>query len=476
MNSKMLFEYGNYIELGSSKEAELLEDCLIQIWKDRETAAGESEESEEDSEEYKEVKDPRYQPFVRFSGRRFRARNYAGFIFSESGLIEIYPKVFSGQVPDRSIRQKMFSHIMHWLQYVERERFPFSDAPLGIADIDNFPEQIIYLFASKCLDIVESKPYSRFEETAEALQTPRGRIDFGAYIRNNASYGNFHLLDCVHEPFIYDNKLNRGLKYVCRILLNYSSSAAVIKMLNEIIHVLDEVSDEVCTADELDQLKINPLFSDYVHIRDWCSRFLRQQTYSPLNDDYRQWVFLFNMEYIFEEYIAGIVKKYFRNDYDILKQPMDYYLSTSPEAFMLKNDLRLDVKKKGSEQGDGKVLLNAAENDTNAFRIIIDTKYKLLGRYNSKYNGVSQQDMYQMLSYGYRQKCRNLILLYPNENEKLTKDCQFQMESSFNPGDKINVYIREVPFWSAEGDFNPKKLEHRLKTRLEEIFNSILSK
>ncbi|MCX6159247.1 MAG: hypothetical protein NTY74_14800 [Ignavibacteriae bacterium] len=450
----IVFEFDKYRELDSLEEVEQLEETLKAIWEERKINEVEEEEKYKEEEEKEdeikdEEKDERYQPFLKFSGIRYKARNYTGFISSNGRLIEIYPKVFINS--NENDRGKIISHILFWLHYCKRINFPFTEAPLGEIEVRSFPELIIYLFAVHCLNIIETKPYSRFEEITEELSNPRGRIDFKSYISNNASYAKFHIIDCVHEPFVYDNKLNRAIKFVSRLLINFSKNNQTQKLLQDIIHILDEVTDEPCSANELEQMTINPLFTDYIWVKDFCVRFLRQQMYSPLNYENKQWVLLFPMEYIFEDYVAGIIKKHFSDKYEVSTHKPIIHLSHKPDAFRMINDIYLKSK---------------ITNEV----IIIDTKYKLRNLdLEDKKEGVSQSDMYQMLSYAYRHGCKKIILMYPNVKEELQEDKEFHIQSAFNSDEIVDIYIKEIPFWSLKGDFDEKKLEEKLKIRLEEI-------
>lgn len=75
------------------------------------------------------------------------------------------------------------------------------------------------------------------------MLTPRGRVNFGRYAANSLSRGNFQILECDHEPFIYDNKVNRIIKYCTRLLANEVRLTEAEQLLREVLFVLDEVED-----------------------------------------------------------------------------------------------------------------------------------------------------------------------------------------------------------------------------------------
>lgn len=440
----MLIEFDKYNELKSLEQRYNLESALIQIWESRFFPY--SEEIEETMLERGE--DIGSQPFLDFDGLRYRPRNFIGFIYTDGNLIEINPKVFKNS--SETDKVLILRHIFYWMKYCRRLYFPFKDAPLENMSIDRFPELIIHLFAKSCYEIIYSQPFSRFEEVSESLLNPKGRLDFALYVKKNMTKGDYHLLNCIYEPFVYDNKLNRAIKYVCRLLINYSKVQENQQLLQDIVYVLDEVEDIPCRASELEQLKLNSLFADYKLIIDWCIRFLEQQLYSPLSYESFQWTLLLPMEYIYEDFIAGFLMNNFWSRFKIYPQKSDLNLSTEPEAFRMKHDILLVNKENGEE-------------------IIIDTKYKPRWNINSddKKEGVSQADMYQMVSYAYRRGCRKVILLYPNAYEDLKEDKRFFIKSGFNGNELVEVYVSEVPFWSLK-DFN------NLEIKLKDSFNKIL--
>ncbi len=102
----------------------------------------------------------------------------------------------------------MHRHLFYWFSYCKKIKFPFNQSFLDTFEIEQFPELIIYLITQQISLVVHSQPYLAYEEVEEALATPRGRISFDRYTKS-VSYGSYHLVDCDHEPFVFDNMLNR---------------------------------------------------------------------------------------------------------------------------------------------------------------------------------------------------------------------------------------------------------------------------
>ena len=390
---KTLFEYDKWITVENSAA---LFHSLKTIWRQRNYT-----DLTEDLEENQT--DKNYQPFLRFSNNEIRANNYVGFIQTSTDLVEIYPKVFRNcQEKDKN---DMLRHIFFWFNYCRKWKFPFSQAQLDNFSIDEFPELIINLIANQFLETLSNQPLTMYQSVEEAMQTPRGSINFKRYIANSLVSGNFQDIECDYEPFLFDNKVNRVIKYCSRLLMNQTKFAENLQMLQEVVFLLDEVENISCNSFEVENIILNSFFEDYNKVLDSCKLILNQQIYSSNKYDLSQWCLLFPMEYIFEDFVAGFIEEKFSKDWKVEYQKSNEYLSCNPQAFNMQHDIFLTSK------------------NTDRRRIIIDTKYKLRSSdfKNDKKKGIAQSDLYQMTSYAFRRGCTDIFLLYPNITDDLNE-------------------------------------------------------
>ena len=436
----MTFEFQKYpLEISGLRAS--LESYLLAIWKTRSFLYA----SDFEIEPLETQQRPDYQPFFRFDGASMYAKNFIGFIQMEGQLLEVYPKVFKGLDIDKGL---MLKHIFFWFRYCRKIRFPYSETNLDSSPETDIPELLIWLFASQCLESIHQNPYHTYQETAEVLGTPRGRIDFQAYARNGLAKGLYHQVDCVYEPFVHDNQVNQAIKYVCRLLQSVARFGETQEILRKIIFTLDEVEDVPCHASSLQSIRLNPFFSDYEPLLDWCRRFLEQHLYSHRPYELSSWSLLLPMEYVFEDFVAGFIELKFP-DWKVHYQKSDLNLTDTPAAFRMKHDIFLQHRK----------------DTTNS--IIVDTKYKsrLFEAGDSK-KGVSQADMYQVFSYAVRRKCSKVVVIYPNFQETCTPPHHFEIDVDWMEEKKITVTVLEIPFWSGR-DF--KGIEEQLQRSLSEV-------
>jgi len=440
----LLFEYGNW---ESVSQPDALQAALRQIWHQDLFADPDAEPTEEQN-------DRRFQPFLKFDGNRIRANNFVGFVQHNDEVIEIYPKVFR-HIPDVHLEKElMLRHIFYWFGYCRKWRFPFNRASLDVIEIDQFPELIINLIANQFLETISEQPLTMYQPVEESMITRRGSINFARYAGKGLTHGNFHILECDHEPFLFDNRVNRIIKYCTRALLNQTRFHENQRVLQEVLFILDEVDDVICHVTDLDKISLNPFFENYVRVMEMSKLVLSQNLYSTTTYDMSQWCLLFPMEYIFEDFVAGFLKEKFHEQWKVEYQKSDQYLSNNPRAFQMRHDIFLTAK-----------------DDTDR-KIIVDTKYKLRDRdFKSDIKkGIDQGDLYQMVSYAVKRGCTEVVLLYPNLSEDISLPDRFEVASGFTGRESINITAFEIPFWSWN-DF--KSLDQKLINILEENLANI---
>lgn len=445
---RTLFEYDKWVKVENSTA---IFHSLKSIWRQR-NFSDLTEELEENET------DKNYQPFLCFSNNEIRANNYVGFIQTTTDLIEIYPKVFRNY-PDKD-KNDMLRHIFFWFNYCRKWKLPFSQVQLDRFSIDEFPELIINLIAIQFLKTISNQPLTLYQGVEEAMQTPRGSINFKRHIANSLTNGNFQNIECDYEPFLFDNKVNRVIKYCSRLLMNQTKFAENLQMLQEVVFILDEVEDISCNICEVENITLNSFFEEYNKVLDSCKLVLNQQLYSSNTYDLSQWCLLFPMEYIFEDFVAGFLEQHFSKDWNVQYQKSDEYLATNDvgrKVFNMQHDIFLTSKFSGK-------------------KIIVDTKYKLrsVNFKDDPKRNITQTDLYQMTSYAFRRGCTDIFLFYPNLSDNINEPDIFEIKSGFNSDDKVKITAMEIPFW-LEGYLDTRTLEIKLETTLKEQLDKFKS-
>jgi 5-methylcytosine-specific restriction enzyme subunit McrC len=403
------------------------------------------------------------QQFLTFDGNLVKARNYVGFIGYEGETITIYPKVFTESIKEEDIDGFLMTNLLYWLKRSTKIKFPIVETNLAFNNRESFIEILIYIFSKFTLDGVYNNPYNSYEEIEEELTYLKGRLNIPEYIKSNISTGRWNHFSTIHEPFIYNNRVNQIIKYVSKMLLSVTKNNESSENLKRVLFILDEVDDIHCGEDACNGIRMNRFNKEYETILALCEMFLKNTSLSSIKDaDKLKFCFLIPMELLYEDFIFNFIKEKYNDKFkEITKQKSNLYLADTyvndkmeGRSFNLKQDIYLkDIK-------------------DNVF--ILDTKYKVLNGNKGEKYGVSQGDMYQMCSYALRGGYKNLVLIYPKTCE-LNDEIRFVINSGF--GDvKISIDILQVSFVLDYECFrNGEKFEYLCSMNDEKLMSNLAS-
>ena len=368
------------------------------IWNDRPKVKNWHSEDINESENYKNK-----QRFIRFRAKEISSRNYVGVIRYNDTEINLLPKIFYKKeydgidgVPQTDIKN-IHLHILYWLSYNKKIKFPKSLSDLKSIKVESFFEILILMFATYTRDTTSRFLYQYFHEVNQDDQFIKGRLDVNGYIKNNIATGNWQRITCDYDTFDIDNNFNRIIKHVSKILLAHTNNDESKKLLHEIVFLLDDVEDVRMTSEDCEKIQLNPFFDELNAVLDYCKLFLSNSMIYSYKDEFELFAFLLPMEKIFEEFVVGFLEDN-RKDLDVKSQKKDRYLASTKDSdvFQLIPDIFVNNRAKQIK------------------KTIIDTKYKILNQNVDSKKGVAQADMYQVVSYAIRYDVRNIILLYPD--------------------------------------------------------------
>ncbi len=314
-----------------------------------------------------------------------KARNYVGVLQFEGKRIEILPKIL--QQRDMGVGWKQ--HLLFWLGYCKRIRFPFSVAELATIEMEDLLELLIYIFSNYSAEVLSGQPFYSYTKIKEEIPYLKGRLAFDEYLVNNLATGRWQHFTCEHQPLIYDNLFNRIVKYVTRRLLLVTENPLNQEKLGELIHLLDEVTDLECSASDCERVTMNALFGEHQNILAICQLYLSGRMIDTATADSNNFCFLVPMEYVYEDFLMTFLATHFP-EYGVRQQSEAWLAATGGiSVFKMKNDAFIPN------------------------RCIIDAKYKLRTKNDGLKGGISQADMYQMLAYAIKRNCEQVLLLYP---------------------------------------------------------------
>ncbi len=449
-----LFEYQNKVEYPG--EIEELELFLDNIWQKRDKSSYFIDTEMEKIE---------VQRFLRVlhKTKEIKSSKYVGVIRFEGQQINLLPKIFYDPQKEYSDSEiaAIHNHILWWLSYCRKVKFPKYQTSLGNIKSDFF-EILIYIFSKYTRELLLNSIYQQYEEVDNELSYVKGRVDIAKYIDENISKGRWHKIHCVYDSFEMDNRFNRIVKYVSNLLFNVTGSSENKKYLREILFILDEVSDTRVTAEECLTIPFNPMFTEFEIVRDYCYLFLSNSISVDYKNDLKLFAFLLPMEYVFEDFIFGFIDREIEG-VKAFSQSSSKYLDVT-ENFSLRPDLILKTEIKS---------------------MIADAKYKIIYSDDSDpKNGIMQNDLYQMLAYAVRYSINEIILFYPNTNTINTNqlnESEILIKDELAGGKDIFIRIYQLPV-IARGNLDAdvhkgqqlNVIFEKARTRLRERINNIL--
>lgn len=444
-----LFEYQNKVSF-PPEQYDNLEEFLDAVWSKREKSSYYNED-----ENREEV-----QHFIQFlhKNQELKSNKFVGVIHFEEQTINLLPKIFyndqEATVDDVKI---INAHVLWWLSYCRKLRFPNYLSGLNTQQADFF-EILIYLFSKYTSELLNSAIYQKYIEVENELTFVKGSINFSAYINENLARGRNHKVNCRYDSFEMDNPFNQCVKSVTRLLLSATKDHQNNSNLNNILFLLDEVSDVSISSEECKKIQFNPMFTDFETIRDYCVLFLENSVSFNYKNDLKLFAFLLPMEYVFEDFIYGFIDKELKE----IKAKSQKQKNLDVQGhFKMKPDLLLVVNDK---------------------KIIADTKYKMVYDItNDNKKGISQNDLYQMIAYAIRFKATDIKLLYPNSVKNNTSDLKtIDIIDELATNEMITIKAHQVSILDNKlhvNELNTKKLNTvfenvrlQLKKELEIIF------
>lgn len=432
-----------YKKLGEIKNKHIIEETLMDIWENYKYYYGESSYYVTESD-YNNDK----QPFFGFIDNSIKTKNYVGYFRFNETKITVFPKIMSSIAGDYETINKLFNeHIFYWLKTCSKFKFPFSENNSVLEYNSELIEIFIKYIINKFNEIINNLPYYAYKIQQEELKYPKGKILFNQYINNYAS-GKGNLIPCEYEPFSFDNDINQLIKHCCRLLLHLNDKNDINLKLDKIIKVLDDVADRNFSLPQVELIRVPIYYSIYEEIIYLCKIILLNTSPNYLDEKEKSIAFLFPMEKIFEDFISSFIKTGFSKDYIVENQKSNLFLQENPAIFQIKQDIYI-------------------KNRNDNSRIIIDTKYKYIEK-NDKNYGVSQSDIYQMISYAYKTGVDKIMLFYPNTSESYGEITKFEIKRH-DKEETIKIKIIEVPFWSTEGT---KNLDDKLYSTIKNGFES----
>ena len=317
-------------------------------------------------------------------GKVLQAQNYVGVIQTKDGTtIEILPKI------KNATTEKSKDILIKMLKTLKNSPFKnLSVANLKSSKIPLF-EIFISMFLEELTVLVRNGIKSDYISKEENLKFLKGKLKISEQIKYNTIHKERFFVQ--YEEFISNRVENRLIKTTLKFLYNKSKLNKNQQRIREFLFVFDEIEISHNIKTDFSKIKLNRQMKDYEQVLLWCKTFLFENSFSPYKGNDIAFALLFDMNLLFESFVYSYLKKS-SNFQDIKSQDKTHHLAY--------------------ENGIGKFRLKP-DIVINGGKIIADTKWKILSE-DKAYNGVLQDDMYQLYAYGTKyDNCEKIYLIYP---------------------------------------------------------------
>jgi 5-methylcytosine-specific restriction enzyme subunit McrC len=317
-------------------------------------------------------------------GKVLQAQNYVGVIQTKDGTtIEILPKI------KNATTEKSKDILIKMLKTLKNSPFKnLSVANLKSSKIPLF-EIFISMFLEELTVLVRNGIKSDYISKEENLKFLKGKLKISEQIKYNTIHKERFFVQ--YEEFISNRVENRIIKTTLQFLYNKSKLNKNQQRIREFLFVFDEIEISHNIKTDFSKIKLNRQMKDYEQVLLWCKTFLFENSFSPYKGNDIAFALLFDMNLLFESFVYSYLKKS-SNFQDIKSQDRTHHLAyeNGIGRFRLKPDIVI-----------------------NGGKIIADTKWKILSE-DKAYNGVLQDDMYQLYAYGTKyDNCEKIYLIYP---------------------------------------------------------------
>ena len=317
-------------------------------------------------------------------GKVLQAQNYVGVIQTKDGTtIEILPKI------KNATTEKSKDILIKMLKTLKNSPFKnLSVANLKSSKIPLF-EIFISMFLEELTVLVRNGIKSDYISKEENLKFLKGKLKISEQIKYNTIHKERFFVQ--YEEFISNRVENRIIKTTLQFLYKKSKLNKNQQRIREFLFVFDEIEISHNIKTDFSKIKLNRQMKDYEQVLLWCKTFLLENSFSPYRGNDVAFALLFDMNLLFESFVYSYLKKSSNFQY-IKSQDKTHHLAyeNGIGRFRLKPDIVI-----------------------NSGKIIADTKWKILSE-DKAYNGVLQDDMYQLYAYGTKyDNCEKIYLIYP---------------------------------------------------------------
>ena len=249
------------------------------------------------------------------------------------------------------------------------------------------------LFLTNLVRLTQRGLARQYRGVEDNLPWLRGRIQFPQHIRRNAANrARFHV---AFDEFTADRPVNRLIHSTIHKLRSVTH-AGNQQLLHQLRVCFSEVPRSARPEVDWERRRIDRSMPHYDTVMAWVGLFLFNHGLATFSGQHVNLALLFPMEEVFEDFVADAFRRYQRVV-----------------------DLRTQGPQKAFARIDGKDAFHMKPDITlvrsGQVQFVLDAKWKkeITNDDKDPKRGVSQDDIYQLYSYGRKFGCFKVALIYP---------------------------------------------------------------
>ena len=279
-------------------------------------------------------------------------------------------------------------------------------------------EVFVQMFANGLLQELKKGMYKKYITEQDNLNVLKGKYLINENIKYNFTKNKIY---CEYDEFSENNSLNQFFLYAVKYLQKFVKDKKLLKQCELVFDEVEYKSVDINRVETLNFNRLNVRFKTSFEI----ALLLLKQSIPLFNQDKKSFAFLFDMNILFEKFIARMVKEL---DSNAKIQNQDNFgdLTLKPDI-ILKNQ-------------------------------IIDTKYKRI----KSIEDIKQSDKLQAFAYGVNYGVYNVMLLYPKHLDEVKYDLVLGKDDK-----KVQLKIRSIDLNFMGNDY--KEYIDEIRKRVESL-------
>ncbi|MCT7536600.1 McrC family protein [Aliarcobacter butzleri] len=330
--------------------------------------------------------------YFKLDWKTLKARQYCGILNFNNQDFYILPKIANHN--DEKDAKQNLNIFIYMLMYAYDVKLSNEQIASCANEEHTILEVFVQMFANGLLQELKKGLYKEYLTKQDNLPVLKGKYLINENLKYNFTKNKIY---CEYDEFSPNNSLNQFFLYAVKYLQKFVKDKKLLKQCELIFDEVEYKSVDINRLETINFNRLNVRFKTSFEI----ALLLLKQSIPLFNQDKKSFAFLFDMNVLFEKFIARMVKE-LDNNAKIQNQDNFRDLTLKPDIIL--------------------------ENQ------IIDTKYKRI----KSIEHIKQSDKFQAFSYGINYKVENVMLLYAKHLDNIKYDLVLGKESI------VNLKIRTI--------------------------------